>query len=165
MNKRRLEIQTKPFIYTIPAWIQKIADPYNIEFRVSEKPSEAGIMEVDDLPTYKKSPAVYIEGTGVVWVRKTQTFKRKCDADFMLLHELGHAFMDMIKWKKEVTAKQHEIMANAIALTLIIMNKKPLSNAMLHNISNYPTVRSLFVRPRGIFQKNKVKRVKARGAK
>lgn len=116
---------------------EPILKRYGIEVRVSEKPSEANIMGVDE--TLGGEAAAYV-GEGIIWVKKTmRKGYEQPEADLILAHEIGHAVMGLFPWNRWVTEHQHEIMANSIALYLATELKIPISRKMLKLFMDMPT--------------------------
>lgn len=124
--------------------VKRYARLFGIEFRQSDKPSEAGIMGVDKIVEKHDIPAIQLGGTGVVWICKTVDGKKWSHADvqFMALHEVGHAILGFFP-KLKISRRDHEVKANAIALSLCVHLGIRVRPKMIERLSQMTRMKKL----------------------
>lgn len=116
--------------------VRNYAKCFGIEIRQSEKPSDVGIMGMD-VPA-KQFLAMQFHGTGLVWIRDEIDGKlwTHNDVQFIVLHEVGHALIGFFP-KLKIRKRDHEVKANAIALSLCVHLGIPVRPKLLERLSRF----------------------------
>lgn len=124
--------------------VKKYAKLFGIEFRQSDRPSEVGIMGVDKFVENHDAPAIQIGGTGVIWICKTLDGKKwnHADVQFIALHEVGHAILGFFP-KLKISRRDHELKANAIALSLCVHLGIRVRPKMIKRLSHMARLKKL----------------------